>query len=219
MIPANSSVPSHASQVPDLLDQVADRAYTTLGACGGRLAKAAALVRSGAAALLPDGTHVQVCSQSRPGAVYTVNGSCSCEDATQGTPDGRCKHVLAAWLVRRLQQVAPFSLAEREVPPPAPGTEAPASVNCHITLEGRQVQLTLRDTDEARLLGRLAQILRQYPLETLVQASTSTTLPQATPLCLYYGAMKESTKAKGTWYCPAKMADGSYCKARHPEKA
>jgi hypothetical protein len=30
--------------------------------------------------------------------------------------------------------------------------------------------------------------------------------------------MKESTKAKGTWYCPAKMADGSYCKARHPQK-
>jgi hypothetical protein len=30
--------------------------------------------------------------------------------------------------------------------------------------------------------------------------------------------MKESVKAKGTWYCPTKMADGSYCKARHPEK-
>jgi hypothetical protein len=69
------------SPSPDLLDQVADKAYTHLGACGGRLAKAAALVRSGAATLLPDGTHVQVFSQSRPGVAYTVNGSCSCEDA------------------------------------------------------------------------------------------------------------------------------------------
>jgi hypothetical protein len=30
--------------------------------------------------------------------------------------------------------------------------------------------------------------------------------------------MKESTKAQGTWYCPAKMADGSYCKSPHPDK-
>jgi hypothetical protein len=38
------------------------------------------------------------------------------------------------------------------------------------------------------------------------------------PVCQWHGAMKDSTKAKGTWYCPAKMADGSYCKSRHPEK-
>ena len=38
--------------------------------------------------------------------------------------------------------------------PPAPLPEAPASVNVHITIAGRQVQLTLRDTDEVRLLAR-----------------------------------------------------------------
>jgi hypothetical protein len=41
--------------------------------------------------------------------------------------------------------------------------EAPASVNCHIIIEGRQVQLTLRDADETQLLARLTAVLKQYP--------------------------------------------------------
>jgi hypothetical protein len=41
--------------------------------------------------------------------------------------------------------------------------EAPASANCHITIEGRQVQLTLRDVDETCLLARLTAVLKQYP--------------------------------------------------------
>jgi hypothetical protein len=55
-------------------------------------------------------------------------------------------------------------------------------------------------------------------LSAQAPADHSTMLPTQTPVCPWHGAMKESTKAKGTWYCPAKMADGSYCKARHPEK-
>ena len=92
--------------------------------------------------------------------------------------------------------------------------EAPASANVHVMLAGRQVQVTLRDSDETRLLARLEVLLQRFPVETLVQDSAT---PQ-TPVCAWHGAMKESTKAKGTWYCPAKMADGSYCKSRHPEK-
>jgi len=98
---------------------------------------------------------------------------------------------------------------------PAPALpEAPASANVHVTLAGRQVQVTLRDTDEERLLARLEALLQRFPVETPAQDSAT---PQ-TPVCAWHGAMQESTKAKGTWYCPAKMADGSYCKSRHPEK-
>jgi hypothetical protein len=94
--------------------------------------------------------------------------------------------------------------------------EAPASANCHILMEGRQVHVTLRDTDETRLLTRLATLLRQYPL---AQPPIHDTMPPTpTPVCQWHGAMKESTRVKGTWYCPAKMVDGSYCKSRHPEK-
>jgi hypothetical protein len=47
---------------------------------------------------------------------------------------------------------------------PAPLPEAPASVNVHLTVGGRQVQLTLRDSDESRLLARLDAILERFPV-------------------------------------------------------
>jgi hypothetical protein len=92
--------------------------------------------------------------------------------------------------------------------------EAPASVNVHVVLAGRTVQVTLRDSDEQRLLARLEKLLARLPVETPGQESATHQIP----VCPWHGAMKESTKTKGTWYCPAKMADGSYCKSRHPQK-
>ena len=89
--------------------------------------------------------------------------------------------------------------------PTAPLPEAPASVNVHLELAGRQVQLTLRDSDEGRLLARLAAVLAQFPLPATPQATT--------PQCPVHGAMKPSTKGKG-WYCPIKLADGSWCKGK-----
>jgi hypothetical protein len=74
--------------------------------------------------------------------------------------------------------------------------EAPASANCHILMEGRQVHVTLRDTDETRLLTRLATLLRQYPLAQLPTHDTRP--PTPTPVCQWHGAMKESTTATGT---------------------
>jgi hypothetical protein len=98
----------------------------------------------------------------------------------------------------------------------APLPEAPASANCHILLAGRQVQITLRDTDETRLLARLETLLQRFPVEAtaLVQAPTA----PPPPVCPWHGRMKESTKAQGTWYCPGKMADGTYCQERWPAK-
>jgi hypothetical protein len=98
--------------------------------------------------------------------------------------------------------------------------EAPASANVFVTLKGRQVQLTLRDTCETRLLQRLAVVLDQFPLEPSAQASATqaSTPPPQTPVCRWHGAMKESIKAPGTWYCPNKMGDGTYCHERWPAK-
>jgi hypothetical protein len=98
------------SPAEDLLDQTADRAYMVIGPCGGRLARAAAIVRSGGATLLPSGS-VLVSSQAHADRVYTVNGSCPCPDA-QHTPEGRCKHLLASWLVRRVYQADQVRKAE-----------------------------------------------------------------------------------------------------------
>src|SRR5262245_1469650 len=55
--------PPVSSGALDPLDQVADRAYAALGPCNGRLARAVAMVRSGAVTLLPSG-YVEVQSQS-----------------------------------------------------------------------------------------------------------------------------------------------------------
>ena len=43
--------------------------------------------------------------------------------------------------------------------------EAPCSVNIRLPLGGREIQLTLRDNDEKRLLVRLADVLAQFPQE------------------------------------------------------
>lgn len=37
--------------------------------------------------------------------------------------------------------------------------------------------------------------------------------------CQWHGMMKESTKDPGTFFCPKKMADGSYCKEKWPKHA
>jgi hypothetical protein len=106
-------------------------------------------------------------------------------------------------------------------PAPAPLPEAPASVNVRLTIGGREVQWTLRDADEARLAVRLEALLQRYPLPQPAAPAPQAFSPAASPaapVCPYHGPLKASTKAPGTWYCTARMADGSYCKSRHPER-
>jgi hypothetical protein len=95
--------------------------------------------------------------------------------------------------------------------------EAPASVNCHILMEGRQVQVTLRDTDETRLLTRLGALLRQYPIaQPPTQPPTQNTTQPAhddSPYChVHKVALQKFTKDGRTWYSH-KTADG-WCKGR-----
>ena len=157
----------------------------------GRLTDAVGLVKDGRVFQAADGTW-QVDSATRQGLVHRVNGTCRCEDAHFQAPQGLCKHRLSVYVARRVFQLMeqspapvvpevlpepwpendiepapqspPVETAPAPVSPAVPLPEAPASVNCHITLAGRQVQLTLRDSDEARLLQRLQAVLAQYPL-------------------------------------------------------
>jgi hypothetical protein len=99
-----------------------------------------------------------------------------------------------------------------------PLPEAPASATVRLTIAGYpDVLFTLRDYSEHRLLTRLETLLQRFPLEPKAQASTPPAPSQA-PVCQWHGAMKESVKAKDTWFCPAKMADGTFCKERWPVK-
>ena len=98
--------------------------------------------------------------------------------------------------------------------PTTPLPEAPASVNVRLMIDGRDCQLTLRDTDEARLLQRLAAVLAQYPAPAKpTQPPAQPQGPDETPQCPTHGALKRSTKGKG-WYCPHKLDDDTWCPSK-----
>lgn len=46
-------------------------------------------------------------------------------------------------------------------------TEAPASATVHLLIRGKAVALTLRDTDEARVLARISVIITAFPDQPL----------------------------------------------------
>jgi hypothetical protein len=134
---------------------VAAKAHAKLPACRSRIDAAVRLVLLGEVTLLPDGT-ATVGSCTDPTKTYTVNGTCPCQDYERA-PGQLCKHRLAYGIARRAAEMLPQAPPVEPEPvllPAAPMAlpEAPASANCHIILEGRQVQITLRDTDEGRLL-------------------------------------------------------------------
>ena len=112
------------------------------------------------------------------------------------------------------------SQGQPEASAPAPALpEAPASVNVRLAIGGADVQWTLRDQCEDQLAERLERRLHAFQVakvQAIVAPDGGT--PTATPTCPYHGAMRESTKAKGTFYCPSRMGNGTYCKERCPAK-
>jgi len=94
--------------------------------------------------------------------------------------------------------------------PPLP--EAPASVNVHLTLSGRQVQLTLRDSDESRLLVRLEAVLQRFPGHPAEASSPST--EQGKGWCkIHKTPMRQNTKNGRAWYSH-KFSNDQWCKGR-----
>jgi hypothetical protein len=192
--------------------EVAARAKATLPECNGRVEKAVAIVLAGDVELLPDG-HARVASQCQGTTRYrVVNGTCDCPDFARA-PSSWCKHRIAAGIQRRAMQAVSTSIALP--PPPAAATtyplpEAPASANCHLTIAGRQVQVTLRDTDEARLLTRLTALLAQYPVE---QAAGSQGETREGWCPVHQVQMRRSEKDGRSWWSH-KAEDGSWCKGK-----
>jgi len=168
---------------------------------------------------------------------YTVNGRCNCQAGQHGKP---CKHMhawkLYQYIAARVQQrlaAAPTPVDPEVMPEPWPDNdpedlppvevttpvvtplpEAPASVNCHITLEGRQVQLTLRGTDETRLLQRLAAVLKQYPLPAQ-PATQDRPQGQGQGWCSKHNVqMKLNHGQDGRSWYSHRTDEGRWCKGR-----
>jgi len=179
-----------------------------------------------------DGKHAQVLSSDGT-RWYPVNGHCTCMDASRA-PQGLCKHRLAFGLYRRASELlwegsqGAGTRGEGGRSDPSPLTpslphslpEAPASVNVRLCIDGHECQFTMRDADEARLVERLQALLTRFPQQAKTTSEASTPAqpqtPGAPPVCPHHGKSKESTKATGTFFCPSKMADGTYCQWRHP---
>jgi hypothetical protein len=204
--------------------EIADKAKAKLPECSGRVDSAVKIVLAGDVELQADGT-AKVASQSNGTTQYhVINGHCDCKDFAKAHHNF-CKHRLSAAIARRAQELtkaklegincqveAPSQTAQPESLP-APLPEAPASVNCHITLEGRQVQVTLRDNDETRLLGRLAALLRQYPLAETQQPTSQHNAPQP-GWCAKHGVQMRQNHKEGRSWWSHRLADGTWCKGK-----
>ncbi len=193
--------------------EIAEKAKAKLPECSGRVDSAVKIVLAGDVALLEGGT-AKVASQSNGTTAYhVVNGHCDCKDFAKA-PHGFCKHRLSAAIARRAQELVKAKVADTngkaEAPshpaPTAPLPEAPASVNVHLTVSGRQVQLTLRDSDEGRLLARLDAVLLRFPVDATPADTTPQCPKHGVPLKLNHG------KDGRTWYSH-KTAEG-WCKGK-----
>src|SRR5262249_6102464 len=151
-------------------------------------------------------------------------------------PQGFCKHRLAYGIHKRAYALAKQRLdqldqanngtSQTPVEPSTPETpvtgqdataltlpEAPASANVHIILAGRQVQVTLRDSDESRLLQRLETLLSRFPVEESEPETTPT--PRAEDWCpIHQVRMKKYSNDKGSWFSH-KTAEGTWCNGKN----
>jgi hypothetical protein len=210
--------------------EIADKAHEKLPECNGRIDSAVKIVLAGDVELLSDGT-AKVTSQSNGSTAYhVVNGHCDCKDFAKA-PHNFCKHRLSAAIVRRAQELTTAKLADTngqaEAPsqPPAespqrqpqgeavstlleaPLPEAPASANVHVTLAGRKVQVTLRDSDEERLLARLEKLLQRFPAEE----EPEQTQPEG--WCAKHGVQMKERKGKyGPFY--SHMTANGWCNSK-----
>src|SRR5215831_433535 len=194
--------------------QVADKAKRVLEANVSRIDKAVALVLNGFVEIV-DGK-CRVASQTNGKTIYhQVNGTCTCQDFTQEkAPNGFCKHRLAHGLYRRAMELVQAQEPVVEAQPataeavqvPVQHTEAPASVNFHTNIAGRQVQITLRDSDESRLLARLEMLLQRFPVVEEPKEPA-----QKEGWCYKHNVqMKLNHGKRGSWWSH-KMADGQWC--------
>jgi hypothetical protein len=229
-----------------VLAQVAEQARAILPTqVNGRIESAVKLVLQGDVEPLDDGT-VTVGSSDPTRWYHLVGPTCTCKDfVEERAPEGWCKHRISANLQRSVERVlarrtvlAPVvdeEPAHEDWPPDEPLAEAPASQHTVATLPEAAFSLTLKGTLDGvdALLTVRGQTVTEFqthltavrglldrptaPAQTSPAASPAPPV-DAVPPCAYHGPLKASTKAPGTWYCPAKMADGSYCPSRYPTK-
>lgn len=102
-----------------------------------------------------------------------------------------------------------------EPPAPAPATRPLPTFTVHALLDDFPLDVSFSGTIDQlpATIKRLREIGAVPPTPAARQAASEERKREA-PVCEYHGPMKESTKKPGSYYCPAKMGDGSYCKSK-----
>lgn len=215
--------------------QVAAKAKAQLPeAVNGRIESAVKLVLVQDVQRQADGT-ILVGSSTDPLKVYRLVGTaCECQDFTRGqAPGGWCQHRIAAGIAKRVGELlaAPVPVEPETVPEPWPDNdlepepalvapavplpEAPCSCNVYVTISGHKVQVTLRDSDEQRMLARLAVLLQQYPAPQPPPQASSQGQGEDTAWCAVHNTALHLNHGKDgrTWYSH-KLPEGGFCKGR-----
>ena len=201
------------TQYREVLASLVQKTQTRFPALNGRLTNATKLALLDDVELHDDGS-ATVSSASDPTRRYEIReGVCSCQDYARA-PEHLCQHRLAAGLVRKAHELlpqdpAPDGLGSAET---TPLYEAPCSVNVHLQMSGRQVQLTLRDRDETRLLDRLQAVLAQYP--ALPPAPQPQGASQGQDWCAIHQTALQLNEKNGRQWRSHRLDDGSWCKGR-----
>lgn len=113
-----------------------------------------------------------------------------------------------------VDRAAPLDFPERR---PA----EPVTITAHVTFSGIHFEVCF--SGQVDQLPALAKRLVALGAEPAAQSApspatngkpTTSYADDGTPQCIIHGAMKESDKRPGTYYCPKKLADGTYCKSR-----
>ena len=220
----------------EAVENIADKARTAVPTLNGRVERAIQIILNGDLSIAPDGQGT-IASQSNGTGAYNVGkgDSCSCKDYPKA-PKHLCKHVLAYHIFTRATALAKQRLAELDTAsngtttpapeqvdqapvatpvqetvatPILPLPEAASSANCFVTLAGRQVQLTLRDHNEQRLLQRLETLLQQFPVVEEPKEPA-----QQEGWCADHNAkMKLHHGKRGTWWSH-KLPNGQWCNKR-----
>jgi hypothetical protein len=194
------------------LAQLAERTQAKIPALNGRVEKACKLVLAGDVTLQTDGS-AAVNSLSNPTLTYRVAaGVCACRDFAHA-PEGLCAHRLAVGFVRKVAELLPTPAPVAQ----EPLYEAPASVNVHLEVSGRMVQLTLRDRDEWALLARLEEVLQRFPqaqAETPAQPTTQRTDHEKNWCAIHNVQMALNRKEGRFWYSHPRQDGQGWCKGR-----
>jgi len=156
---------------------------------------------------------------------YHVNGSCDCQAGAHGKD---CKHSQAWKLYRYVERklaaqtppdhddchkVETCESHVIDVNKTQPLGEAPASVNVHLMIDGRDCLVTLRDHDEGRLLKRLQAVLEQYPPgQTAMQRGP--TVSGQEWCSIHNVALKLNHGKDGRTWRSHKTTEGHWCKGR-----